>query len=210
MKKLARLRTGLRYLAAGSTTLLAALLLVVFVTGDFGATQYLLNRAEARALAHQSTRLDQLGLRALYQAMQLTSLIRYPRAAEYLRYYCSGQGDTLRFDAAPLLGNPQVQLALRQHKQAITFRHQPPTNPRHHVVRHTNLDLYYAFDLLFIKTKPGRVIFYDQYYFQPLARKSRTAFQVGNIRFKLNDGLIHVAYPRAKMFVTYGEARVGG
>ncbi len=110
---------------------------------------------------------DRLALKGIYQLMLLTGRVRYPRATDYLAYYCRGRGDTLRFDAAVLLRNPEVQQALRHHKQGITFRHQPPTNPRHHVV------------------------------------------SLGKIRFRLNDGLIHVAYPQAKMFVAYGEAKLG-
>jgi len=210
MKPFPRLRKFLQYAALAGLGLLAAGLLVVFGTGDFGATQCVLNGLETRALAHRSTLLDRLALKALYQALLVVGRVRHPQAAEFLAYYCAGRGDTLRFDAAPLLRHPEVQLALRHHKQAISFRHHAPTQPRHHVVRRTDPDLYYAFDLLFIRQRPGRVVFYDQYYFQPLARRSRTAFRLGRVRFQLNDGLIHVAYPRARPFTTYGEVRTNG
>ncbi|MBG8553849.1 hypothetical protein [Hymenobacter guriensis] len=206
---MARLRKGFNGLLIGAAILGFVGLLAIFVTGDFGAAQYILNGIEARALANQSTISDRLVLKALYQVMIISGKWRYPRAGEFLAYYCSGQGDTLHFDAKPLLRHPEMQLALRHHKQAITFRHQPQRNPQHHVVRHTDWDLYYAFDLLFIRQKYGRVSLYDQYYFQPLARKSHTPFHFGKIHFKLNDGLIHVAYPAAKMFTTYGEAALG-
>ena len=178
--------------------------LVLGVTGDFGLTQYLLNGAERRALANTSTRADQLGLRLLYETGQLVGRVRYPQAARLLAYYCQGQGDTLRFDARPLLANPEVQQALQQHRPGITFRHQPAGRSPFYVVGRTNWPLYYTFDLLYIQQAPGRVIFYDHYFFQPVRRRSRTRFQLGRVSFKLNDGLIHVAYPQARPFVAYG------
>lgn len=196
----------LRRLALTTPAGAALLLLIVFGTGDAGLTQRLLNGIEVRALAGRSTWLDRLALRAGYRGMMLAGGLRYPQATEFLRYYVSGRGDTLRFDAQPLLRHPEVQQALRQHKRAITFRHQPPPQPTYHAVRRTDWDRYYAFDLLFIRQQPGRVEFYDRYFFQPLQRRSRTPFRVGKIRFQLNDGLIDVAYPEARRFVSYGQA----
>lgn len=138
--------------------------------------------------------------------MMLAGGLRYPQATEFLRYYVSGQGDTLRFDAQPLLRHPEVRRALRHRKRAITFLHQPPPHPTYHAVQRTDWDRYYAFDLLFIRQQPGRVEFYDRYFFQPLARRSRTPFRLGKIRFQLNDGLIDVAYPEARRFVSYAQA----
>ncbi|RTQ47886.1 hypothetical protein EJV47_18380 [Hymenobacter gummosus] len=196
----------LRYLALTATAGAALLLLLVFGTGDAGLTQRLLNGIEARALAGRSTLPDKLLLKGLYQGMMLTGRLRYPQATAFLRYYVGGRGDTLRFDARALLRHPEVQQALQRRKTAITFRHQPPPRPTYHAVRRTDWDLFYTFDLLFIRQQGGQVEFYDQYYFQPLQRRSRTPFRIGNIRFKLNDGLIHVAYPEAKRFTSYGQA----
>lgn len=196
----------LRALGLTGAAGLGLALLVVFVTGDAGLTQYLLNGIEARALAGRSTLPDKLLLKGVYRSMLLAGGLRYPQATEFLRYYVGGRGDTLRFDARPLLQHPEVQAALRGRKQAITFRHQPPPRPSYHAVRRTDWDRFYAFDLLFIRRRPGRVEFYDQYYFQPLARRSRTPFRLGRIQFKLNDGLIHVAYPEARKFTSYGAA----
>lgn len=201
-----RLSRLLRRLALTAAAGLALVLLIVFGTGDAGLTQYLVNGLEARVLAGRSTPTDKLLLQAAYRGMLLTGGLRYLQATEFLRYYVSGRGDTLRFDANKLLRHPEVQEALRGRKRAITFLHQPPPRPGYHAVRRTDWDLYYAFDLLFIRRRPGRVEFYDQYYFQPLARRSRTPFRLGRIHFKLNDGLIHVAYPQARRFTSYGEA----
>lgn len=206
MKRMLRFPKALVYLSSICATFIGITLFTVFLTGDAGATQYVLNGIEERALTKCSTLLDRALLKSLYQVMIFAGKVHYPRAAEFLAYYCSGRGDTLRFDAKPLLQNKEVQLALQHHKQAITFRQQTRRNSKHHVVSRTDWDLYYAFDLLFINRKHGRVAFYDQYYFQPLTNKSKTPFRFGKIHFKLNDGLIHVAYPEAKMFTAYGEA----
>jgi hypothetical protein len=166
--------------------------------------QYALNGVERRALAGQSTRMDRWGLQLLYGALQLGGRLVYPQAADMLEYYCAGQGDTLRFDARPLLQHPDVQQALRQHKPGITFRHQAKAGP-FYIARHTDWEKYYAFDLLYIRQVPNGVVFYDNYFFQPLARRSYTRFQFGRLRCKLNDGLIRVAYPQAKSFIAYGK-----
>lgn len=202
-----RWRQALRFLGATLGLSLLAGALVLGITGDFGLTQYLLNGAERRALAGRSTRADALALRLLYWAVQVGGRGRYPLAAQLLGYYCQGRGDTLRFDARPLLENPEVQQALRQHRPGITFRHQLAAGP-FYVVRRTDWPLYYAFDLLYIRQSPGRVVFYDNYFFQPVRRRSRTRFQLGQVSFQLNDGLIHVAYPQARPFVTYGRVAV--
>ncbi|RYY13016.1 MAG: hypothetical protein EOO36_16545, partial [Cytophagaceae bacterium] len=47
-------------------------------------------------------------------------------------------GDTLRFDARPLLRHPEVQRALRQRKPGITFRHQNVGASPFYVVRKTD------------------------------------------------------------------------
>lgn len=206
MKKHGRWRAALRYSSCLVAAGLSLSLLVVFGTGDAGATQYLLNGMENRALTGRSNLPDKLLLRGLYRAMVLLGHFRYPRATEFLAYYIGGRGDTLRFDARPLLRHPEVQQALRLRRRAITFRQQPLARPDYYAVRRTDWDLFYAFDLLFVRRRPGRVVFYDQYYFQPLRRRSRTPFRLGKIHFKLNDGLIHVAYPEARKFTAYGEA----
>lgn len=177
----------------------------LYLLGDGGLSQHLLTGAEQRALAHRSTLADRLGLRMLYTALLLGGRVAYPQAAELLAYYRDGGGDTLRFDAQPLLQHPEVQQALRQHRPGITFRHQASAGP-FQVVRRTDWPLYYAFDLLYIKQVRGGVAFYDNYFFQPVARRSYTSFRFGRLHLKLNDGLIRVAYPGAKAFIAYGEA----
>ena len=203
---MSRARKLLRTTAGLGAAFLFAALIAVFGTGDFGLTQYVLNGMEARALKQESSVLDKLALKGAYQTILLSSSDRYPLAAEMLRHYCAGSGDTLFFDAQTLLRNPEVQTALRTRKRAIAFRAQQVKNEEYYAVTKTDWPLYYAFDLLFIKTKPGKIIFYDDYSFQLVKRKSRTPFQVGKVKFRLNDGLIHVAYPTAKAFVAYAEA----
>jgi hypothetical protein len=172
--------------------------------GDFGLMQHLLNGVEQRALAHQSTWADQWGLRVLYGGLRLGGRVVYPQAADLLAYYCEGRGDTLRFDAHPLLQHPEVQRALRLGKPGITFRHQQSAGP-FYVARRTDWALYYAFDLLYIKQQPDGIVFYDNYFFQPVARRSYTRFNFGRLHCRLNDGLIRVAYPQAKSFIVYGK-----
>lgn len=174
------------------------------LVGDFGLTQYVLNGAERRALTGHSILADRWGLRLLYATLRLGGRAVYPQAAELLTYYCEGHGDTLRFDARPLLRHPEVRQALRLHKPGITFRHQPSAGP-FYVARRTDWGLYYAFDLLYIKPVPHGIVFYDNYFFQPVARRSYTRFSFGRFHCKLNDGLIHVAYPQAKPFVSYAK-----
>lgn len=201
-----RPRRWLRWLAAVPAVGLISGCLLAGV-GDFGLAQWVLNGVERRALAGQPTRADRWGLQLLYTALGLGGRVAHPLAAQLLAYYCAGQGDTLRFDARPLLRHPAVQQALRLHKPGITFRHQASAGP-FYVARHTDWSLYYAFDLLYIRPVPGRIVFYDNYFFQPVARRSYTRFSFGRFRCKLNDGLIRVAYPQAQPFVVYGEATV--
>ena len=177
------------------------------IVGDFGLTQHILNGIERRALTHQSTWGDQWGLRLLYTSLQLGGQVVYPQAADLLTYYCAGRGDTLRFDARPLLRHPEVQQALRLGKPGITFWHQQSAGP-FYIARRTDWALYYAFDLLYIKQQPGGIVFYDNYFFQPVARRSYTRFSFGRLHCKLNDGLIRVAYPQAKSFIVYGKVTV--
>ncbi|MDO7846903.1 hypothetical protein Q5H92_11085 [Hymenobacter sp. M29] len=191
-----RLAGGLLAGLAGAGTL--------FAVGDFGLMQHVLNGVERRALASQSTRTDQYGLRLLYGTLQLGGRVVYPQAAQLLDYYCDGHGDTLRFDARPLLRHPEVQQALRLRKPGITFRHQASAGP-FYIARRTDWALYYAFDLLYIRRTPGAVVFYDNYFFQPLSRRSYTQFNFGRLHCKLNDGLIRVAYPKAKAFIAYSK-----
>ncbi len=139
--------------------------------------------------------------------MRCYGAVRFPLAASLLEHYCAGSADTLRFDAAPLMRDAAVQSALRANKRGIVFKKQPAQNPDYYVVGKTNLAFYYAFDLLRIKMCRKGVAFYDDYYFQPLAGNVRPLFQFGKIKVRLNDGLIKVAYPDAKPFVAYGEAR---
>lgn len=177
---------------------------VLAAIGDFGLTQHLLNGIERRAIAHQSTWADQWSLRVLYTGLRLGGQVVYPQAADLLAYYCEGQGDTLHFDARPLLRHPEVQQALRLGKPGITFRHQKSAGP-FYVASRTDWALYYAFDLLYIKQRPDGIVFYDNYFFQPVARRSYTRFHFGRLHCRLNDGLIRVAYPQAKSFIVYGK-----
>jgi hypothetical protein len=199
-------RQLLRFSGFGLATCLLVLALVIGALGDGGLTQRLLNGAERRALAGRSTWADQLGLRLLYGSLQLGGRVAYPQAAHLLDYYCTGKGDTLRFDARPLLRHPDVQQALRQHRLGITFRHRAASKSPFYVVAKTDWPLYYAFDLLYIRYTARGVVFYDNYFFQPLARRSYTPFRLGKVRLRLNDGLIRVAYPEARAFIAYGLA----
>jgi hypothetical protein len=195
-------------LRVSGSSLAACLVLLGLITGVFGdggLTQRLLNGAERRALAGHSTWADQLGLRLLYGSLQLGGRVAYPQAAHLLDYYCAGRGDTLRFDARPLLRRPDVRQALRQHRPGITFRHRAAGASPFYVVAKTDWPLYYAFDLLYIRYTARGVVFYDNYFFQPLARRSYTPFRLGKVHLRLNDGLIRVAYPEARAFVAYGQ-----
>jgi hypothetical protein len=200
-----RFRLLLRLSGFGLAACLVVLALAIGVCGDGGLTQHLLNGAERRALASRSTWADQLGLRLLYGGLQLGGRVAYPQAAHLLDYYCTGWGDTLRFDARPLLRRPDVQQALREHRPGITFRHRAAGASPFYVVAKTDWPLYYAFDLLYIRYPARGVVFYDNYFFQPLARRSYTPFRLGKVRLRLNDGLIRVAYPKARAFVAYGR-----
>jgi hypothetical protein len=177
---------------------------VLYAVGDFGLTQRVLEGVESRALAGRATRLDQYGLRLLCGTLQLGGRVVYPQAAELLGHYCHGRGDTLRFDAQPLLRHPEVQQAMRLQKPGITFRHQPKAGP-FYIARRTDWGFYYAFDLLYIRQTPGAVVFYDNYFFQPPRRRSYTRFNFGRLHCKLNDGLVRVAYPQAKPFIAYAK-----
>jgi len=203
---MARFRKPLRCLGFGLALLLLAGALAVWGTGDFGLTQRWLNGVERRALAGRSTAADHLGLRLLYDGLWLGGRVAYPQAAQLLGHYRAGSGDTLRFDARPLLRHPEVRQALRQGKPGITFRHQNGGTSPFYVVSKTDWPLYYAFDLLYIRQRGGQVIFYDNYFFQPVARRSYARFRVGKIGVRLNDGLIRVAYPQARSFVAYSQA----
>jgi len=203
---MAHFRKPLRVL--GFSLALGVLLsaLAVWGTGDFGLTQRWLNGVERRALAGRSTTADHLGLRLLYDGLWLGGQVAYPQAAQLLGHYRAGSGDTLRFDAGPLLRHPEVRQALRQGKPGITFRHQAAGTSPFHVVKKTDWPLYYAFDLLYIRQRGDKVIFYDNYFFQPVARRSYARFRVGKIGVRLNDGLIRVAYPQARAFVACSQA----
>ena len=203
---MARFRKPLRCLGFGLALLLLAGALAVWGTGDFGLTQRWLNGVERRALAGRSTAADHFGLRLLYDGLWLGGRVAYPQAAQLLGHYRAGSGDTLRFDARPLLRHPEVRQALRQGKPGITFRHQNGGTSPFYVVSKTDWPLYYAFDLLYIRQRGGQVIFYDNYFFQPVARRSYARFRVGKIGVRLNDGLIRVAYPQARSFVAYSQA----
>ena len=203
---LTRLRSAGRFLGFSLAVGLLAGALAVWGTGDFGLTQHWLNGVEQRALAGHSTNTDRIGLRLLYDGLWLGGRVAYPQAAALLGHYCAGSGDTLRFDAQALLRHPEVQRALRQGKPGVTFRHQPVGKSPFYVVRKTDWPLYYAFDLLYIRQRGDKLVFYDNYFFQPLARHSYVRFRVGKIGIRLNDGLIRVAYPQARAFVAYGQA----
>ena len=191
--------------SSGLATSLLLTAAVVWGTGDAGLTQRWLAGAEQRALTGRSTPADRRGLRLLYQGLLLGGRLVYPQAAEFMHHYLQGSGDTVRFDTQPLLRHPEVRQALRQRKPGITFRHQPAGASPFFVVSRTDWPLYYAFELLYIIHTTSKLAFYDNYFFQPLARRSYTRFRLGKIRLRLNDGLIHVAYPRARAFVAYGE-----
>jgi hypothetical protein len=206
MRLPARFRNLLRRCTFGFGGLLLAAALVVWGTGDFGIIQHWLDGAERRALAGRSTPTDRRGLRLLYQGLWLGGRVACPQAAQLLGHYCAGTGDTLRFDARPLLRHPEVRRAVRQGRPGITFRHQAAGASPFYVVAKTDWALYYTFDLLYIRRRGGRVIFYDNYFFQPLARHTYARFRVGKIGVKLNDGLIRVAYPRGRAFVACSEA----
>jgi hypothetical protein len=201
----ARLHNSLRYCAFSLVLLLLATAVAVWGTGDFGLTQRWLNGVERRALAGRSTTADHLGLRLLYDGLWLGGRVAYPQAAELLGHYRAGTGDTLRFAAGPLLRHPEVRRALRQGRPGITFRHQAAGASPFYVVAKTDWPLYYAFDLLYIRQRDGKVVFYDNYFFQPVARRSYARFRVGKIGVRLNDGLIRVAYPQARAFVACSE-----
>lgn len=195
----------IRFLGISLATSIVLVAVAVWGTGDWGLTQRWLTGAEQRALAGRSTAADRLGLRLLYQGLLVGGGVAYPQAAGLMRHYLQGSGDTLRFDPQPLLRHPEVQQALRQHRPGITFRHQAAGASPFYVVRRTDWPLYYAFDLLYIGHTANKLYFYDNYFFQPLARRSYTRFRLGKISLRLNDGLIRVAYPGARAFVAYGE-----
>lgn len=206
MSILTRLHNPLRYCAFGLSLLLLTAAVAVWGTGDFGLTQRWLDGVERRALAGRSTTTDHLGLHLLYDGLWLGGKVAYPQAAELLGHYRAGSGDTLRFAAGPLQRHPEVRLALRQGRPGITFRHQAAGASPFYVVSKTDWPLYYAFDLLYIRQRGGKVVFYDNYFFQPVARRSYARFRVGKVGVRLNDGLIRVAYPRARAFVACSEA----
>jgi hypothetical protein len=203
---MAHFRKPLRFLGLSLALLLLAAAVAVWGTGDFGLTQRWLNGVERRALAGRSTTADHLGLRLLYDGLWLGGQVAHPQAAQLLGHYRAGSGDTLRFDAQPLLRHPEVRQALHQGKPGITFRHQAAGASPFYVVKKTDWPLYYAFDLLYIRQRGNKVVFYDNYFFQPVARRSYARFQVGKIGVQLNDGLIRVAYPQARAFVAYSQA----
>ncbi len=200
-----RFRKPLRFFGLGLALSLLLGALAVWGTGDFGLTQRWLNGVEQRALAGRNTTADHLGLRLLYDGLWLGGRVAYPQAAALLGHYRAGSGDTLRFDAQPLLRHPEVQRALRQGKPGITFRHQTVGKSPFYVVRKTDWPLYYAFDLLYIQKRGDKLFFSDTYFFQPVARRSYARFRVGKIGIRLNDGLIRVAYPQARAFVAYSQ-----
>jgi hypothetical protein len=181
------------------------LLVVVFGTGDGGCTQSTIESIEKRAFEQKSTWTDKVLLQGLYQGMVYVGYWKYPNASRFLHHYCQNEGDTLFFKADFLLQNAEVQTALQNNKNAIVFRPTHRTWESLHVSKYTHWDLFYTFDLLFIKRVGKKVIFQDHYFFRPLHKRSYTPFKVGKIRFSLNDGLIHVAYPRAKSYISYGE-----
>jgi hypothetical protein len=206
MRLLTRFRKLLRFCTFSFGWLLLAAALVVWGTGDFGVIQRWLDGAERRALVGRSTPTDRLGLRLLYRSLWLGGQVACPQAAQMLGHYCAGTGDTLRFDARPLLRHPEVRQAVRQGRPGITFRHQAASASPFYMVRKTDLPLYYTFDLLYIRQRGGRVVFYDNYFFQPLARRTYARFRAGKIGVRLNDGLIRVAYPQGRAFVACSEA----
>ncbi|RZK21282.1 MAG: hypothetical protein EOO43_10680 [Flavobacterium sp.] len=189
----------------GLVATIAFLLMVIFVTGDLGLTNYLISAAEVRAFKNKNTAADKIGLRLLYNGMIISSRFQLPLASKCLNHYCYNNGDTLYFDPKPLLVNKEVQKAILSRKKGIVFKSGPEVNKNFHFVKTTDKDLYFAFDVLHIRQTKHKIIFYDTYYFQPLERRTRPLFEIGKIKFRLNDGLIKVAYPEAKPFVAYAE-----
>lgn len=196
----------LSYFIISSLIIGLCVVIIVFVTGDGGYTQKTLQGIEERALIGEETWRDRLFLKSMYQGMVYTGSWKYPHASKFLHHYCQRGGDTLFFDAQFLLKNPDVIKALESHKTSIIFRPHHLKRPNRHIVTHTYWDLYYAFDLLQIRQKGNHVLFYDNYFFHKIQAKSYTPFKLGRIKFELNDGLIHVAYPQAKSFISYGKA----
>jgi hypothetical protein len=197
-----------QYASITLLTCMLGVLLVVFGTGDGGCTQKMLEGIEKRAFAQQSTWTDKLFLKGLYQSMVYVGYWKYPIAARFLHHYCHAKGDTLFFNPDFLLKNIEVQQAIQDNKNAIVFRPTHRTWASLHVAKYTQGDLFYAFDLLSIKKKGSEIVFYDTYIFRQLQKRSYTPFKVGKVRFSLNDGLIHVAYPAAKSYISYGRARL--
>lgn len=200
-----------RILKFGSLFILSfglILMFIIFGVGDGGLTQSLLNGIEKRALAKQDTWRDRLFLQTIYQSMIYVGYWKYPYASKFLHHYCHQKGDTLFYDANFLLQNKEVQMAIKKEKKIVIFRPITVERPHWHIPKQTYWDLYYTFDLLFMRKEGDKIIFYDNYTFFPLAKKSYTPFKIGRIKFSLNDGLIHIAYPHAKGYISYGQARL--
>lgn len=180
-------------------------LLIVFGTGDGGYLQRTIDGIEKRAFEKKNTWTDKLLLKGLYQSMVYVGYWKYPYASHFLHHYCRSEGDTLFFNPDFLLKNTEVQQALKTGKNAIVFRPTHRTWESLHVSKRTYWDLFYTFDLLFIKRVDGKVIFQDHYFFRPLHKRSYTPFRIGKVNLSINDGLIHVAYPKAKSYISYGK-----
>ena len=194
-----------KYIGTGLASIIIFLLTIVFITGDFGLTNYLISSAEARAFKNDNTFIDKIGLRLLYNGMIISSRLQYPQASKFLYHYCYNNGDTLFFDPKPLMKSEEVQQALKSGKKGIVFKSGPEVNKNFHFVKNTNEDLYFAFDVLHIRQTKNKIVLYDNYYFQPLNKRTKPLFEIGKIKFRLNDGLTKVAFPNAKPFVAYAE-----
>jgi hypothetical protein len=172
--------------------------------GDFIETK--LQAIEKRAFENKNTYFDIFFLRSLYQSMIFFGQFHYPNASKMLAHYCEAQKDTIFFDAEKLYNeNTELQFAVEKNKTGIIFRPYQSKDKTVHISSSFDWDLYYAFDLLSIRKEGKKVILYDRYVFAPLERKNYTPFKFGKIKFNLNDGLIHIAYPDAKGFMIYGE-----
>lgn len=207
--KTIKIKKILKYFAIGFVILLLMFIFMVRFVGDAGFVHEKLKYIEARAENQETTLLDQIFLRTIYQSMIMVGNWRYPQAAQLLNHYCNGGKDTLYFDAKPLLLNTEVQEAIKNNKKMIIFRPailEAEKGKDIYVCNQFYFDWYYAFDVMKIE-KPDEktVIFHDNYSFQPLHAKKYTSFKIGAIKFDLNDGLIHIAYPSSTPFISYSK-----
>ncbi|TAE67208.1 MAG: hypothetical protein EAZ85_15280 [Bacteroidetes bacterium] len=182
---------------------------IVFMTGDAQLIQTKLNHIEQRALENKTTDWDRFWLRLLYQNMIFFGQFHYPNASKMLHHYCQQKSDTLFFDAENLYKeNPEVKFAVDNNKTGVIFRPHHIEDIMLHISPVFYWDLYYAFDVLSIKKEGNSVVLYDKYKFNTIETKVYTHFKIGQISLEINDGLIKVAYPKAKGFISYGKFEI--